>query len=108
MWNRRLELNLLQAVGMVWAHGSPLTAKVVRQIPENVRRNRERALHFFALLDQSLAARPFVAGDGYSIADITALCVLDFAPMVEIRPDPAAHEHRALHAAVSARPSAKA
>src|SRR5262249_24950191 len=46
MWNRRVELILLQSVGMVWVHGSPLTAKVVKQIPENVAPNRKRAAQF--------------------------------------------------------------
>ena len=35
MWLRRIELNLMTPVGMVWIHGSPLTKAVVkRQVPE--------------------------------------------------------------------------
>jgi len=43
MWNRRVELNLLNAIGMVWIHGNPMTAKIVKQIPENVEPARKRA-----------------------------------------------------------------
>jgi glutathione S-transferase len=108
MWNRRVELGLLQAVGMVWVHGSPLTAHLLRQIPENVAPNRKRAAWFFALLDRSLAERAFLAGDRYSIADITALCTIDFARIVDIAPDPQLAALARWHAEVSARPSAKA
>ena len=57
MWNRRGELVLFQSVGMVWGHGSPLTAQVVQQIPANAEPNRRRAAQFFALLDQRQSAR---------------------------------------------------
>jgi glutathione S-transferase len=87
MWNRRVELTLWNAIGMVWLHGSPLTAAVVSQIPENVQPNRERAAHFFRVLDQALAARPFIVSERFSIADISALCSIDFARIVDIRPD---------------------
>ena len=108
MWNRRVELVLLQAVGMVWVHGSPLTAHLLRQIPENVAPNRKRAAHFFELLEHSLGGRPFVAGDRFSIADITALCTIDFARIVEIAPDPGLAAIARWHASVSSRPSARA
>ncbi len=108
MWNRRVELVLLNSVGMVWGHGSPLTAKIVQQIPENVEPNRKRAADFLALLDRELATRAFIAGDRISVADISALCTIDFATMVEIRPDPSLANVARWHAAMSARPSAKA
>lgn len=34
MWLRRIELNVMVPVGMVWAHGHPLTARLLKQIPE--------------------------------------------------------------------------
>jgi glutathione S-transferase len=109
MWNRRVELVLLNAIGMVWGHGSPLTAKVVQQIPENVEPNRKRAAQFLELLDRELATRAFIAGDRISIADISALCVIDFgASMVQVVPDPELKSVARWHAAMSARPSARA
>jgi glutathione S-transferase len=108
MWNRRVELVLLNAIGMVWGHGSPLTAKVVQQIPANVEPNRKRAAQFLELLDRELGTRAFIAGDRLSIADITALCAIDFARMVEIAPDPKLENVARWHAALSARPSASA
>jgi glutathione S-transferase len=108
MWNRRVEFNLLNAVGMVWVHGSPLTASIVKQIPENVEPNRKRAAQFFAMLDKALGDCPFIAGEALSIADITALCTIDFARIVEITPDPTLAALARWHAAMSARPSASA
>jgi glutathione S-transferase len=108
MWNRRVELVLLQAVGMVWGHGSPLTAKRIQQIPANVEPNRRRAMQFLALLDRELAGRPFLAGPRLSIADITALCTLDFAAMLDITPGPELANVARWHAAMSSRPSARA
>jgi glutathione S-transferase len=108
MWNRRVELTLWNAIGMVWLHGSPLTAAVVRQIPENVEPNRKRAAGFFDVLDRTLATRPFIAGEVFSIADITALCSVDFARVVELRPDPALTHVARWHREVSSRDSARA
>jgi glutathione S-transferase len=108
MWNRRVELSLLNAIGMVWLHGSPLTAAVVRQIPDNVEPNRKRAAHFFSILDRTLAAQPFIAGACFSIADISALCSIDFARIVQLRPDPVLVHVARWHRDVSSRSSAGA
>jgi glutathione S-transferase len=108
MWSRRVELNLFMPVGMVWIHGSPLTAAIVKQIPENVAPNRERAAKFFELLDRTLRDRPFLAGEAISIADILALTTIDFARIVEIAPAPELAAVARWHAAMSARPSASA
>ncbi len=108
MWNRRVELVLLNAIGMVWRHGSPLTAKIVQQIPENVEPNRKGAAVFFELLDRELGKREFIAGERISIADITALCTIGFATMVQIVPDPSLDGVARWYKAMSARPSASA
>lgn len=108
MWNRRVELNLLKAIGTVWQHGSPLMAKLVQQIPANIEPSRKQAAQFCELLNQTLEARPFLAGEQISIADITLLCSLDFARLIEMPLDPALTAIARWHAAVSSRPSASA
>ncbi len=45
----------------------------VPQIAEWGEANKPKALAFLAVLDGELASREFVAGDAYSIADITGL-----------------------------------
>lgn len=110
MWLRRMELNFMTPVGMVWIHGSPLTKAVMkRQIPEVAAQNRRVVEGFFDFLDGQLAEREFIAGDGYSIADIVALCTLDFAANLNALSHEPEHEHLTRwHEAVSARPSASA
>jgi glutathione S-transferase len=110
MWNRRMELSFMQAVGMVWIHGSPLTARVVKkQLPEMAELARGLVRDAFRFLDAELAKRPFVAGDAYSMADILALTTFDFAGQLnQLHPEPEQKSLLRWHAEVSARPSAKA
>jgi glutathione S-transferase len=110
MWNRRMELSFMQAVGMVWIHGSPLTARVVKkQLPEMAELARGLVRDAFRFLDAELAKRPFVAGDAYAMADILALTTFDFAGQLnQLHPEPEQKSLLRWHAEVSARPSAKA
>src|SRR5436190_17965567 len=78
------------------------------QIPELAERGRKRLERFFRDMDARLSGRAFVAGDRYTIADISALIVVDFAGRLKLPvPDDCA-DLRRWYAAVSARPSAKA
>jgi glutathione S-transferase len=109
MWQRRVELGLLVPVGMVWVHGSPITARLLRQIPEAAAQNRKVVASFLAWLDGELGGRRFVAGDRYSVADITLLCTLDFATgLVGVELDPQLAHVARWHEQVAARPSASA
>ncbi len=78
------------------------------QIPQLVDRGRERVGHFFEWLNEHLAGREFVAGDHYSIADISALVAVDFSAWIKMSPPEGATEIARWHQQVSARPSAKA
>ena len=59
-------------------------------------------------LDGELAGRKFIAGDRYTVADITALCGIDFGRISDIRIQPGQKNLTRWHEEVSARPSAKA
>jgi glutathione S-transferase len=108
MWLRRIELNFMMPVGMVWVHGSPLTKAVMKnQIAEVAEQNRKVVENYFGFLDGQLASREFIAGDRYSIADIVALCTLDFAAALNaLAHTPEQKNLTRWHEAVSARPSA--
>ena len=109
MWLRRVELNLMSPIGMVWIHGHPLTAKLIRQIPEAAAQNRARTAIGYKLFDDQLARHEFIAGDTYSVADAVALATYDFgAGLVGVPPDESLVHLKRWHDAVSARPSAKA
>ena len=76
------------------------------QIPELAERGRRRVANFLARLDRELADRDYVAGDFFSMADITALVICDFAGRLNIdSPDDAVHLRR-WYDSVSSRPSA--
>ena len=49
------------------------------QIPELAERGRLRVEHFFRDMDGRLAGRDYVAGSRYTIADISAMVLIDFA-----------------------------
>jgi glutathione S-transferase len=78
------------------------------QIPALAERGRARIAHFFETTNAALAERAVVAGERYTIADITTLVTIDFAGWIKL----AIPEHctylRRWYEAVSARPSAKA
>jgi glutathione S-transferase len=106
---RRVELNLMVPIGMVWVHGHPLTAKLTRQIPEAAAQNRVRAAMGYKLLNDQLAENEFIAGDAYSVVDAVALATYDFgAGLVGVPPEDDLTHLACWHAAVSARPSATA
>ncbi len=110
MWIRRIELNFMVPVGMVWIHGSPLTKSVVEhQIAEVAEQYRGVVERYFGFLDGQLEKREFIAGDAYSVADITALCTLDFAAQLnDLHHTPEQTSLTRWHQAVSGRPSASA
>ena len=109
MWLRRVELNLMVPIGMVWVHGHPLTAKLIQQIPEAAAQNRVRTAMGYRLLNDQLAENDFIAGDAYSVVDAVALATYDFgAGLVGVPPEDGLTHLARWHAAVSARPSATA
>ena len=110
MWIRRIELNLMMQVGMVWIHGSPLTKSVVKQqLPEMAELSRGAVRSYFAVLDRHLADHACLAGDAYSVADIVALCTMDFAAKLNDLPHSKEQAHLSRwYDAVSGRPSAQA
>lgn len=109
MWNRRAELELYLSIQAAFRHGHPgMAGHEVPQIPEWAEVNRLRAVAAMELFDRQLAAHRFVAGDAFSIADITALVSIDFLKPARIGM-PAELVHLARwHAEVGARPSAQA
>ena len=85
MWNRRAELNLLACVAHVFRHSHPaMKALEVPQVAEWAEANKPRVLEFIALLDGELKGRQFIAGDRYTVADITAMIAIDFMKPIRI------------------------
>jgi glutathione S-transferase len=109
MWVRRAELRMMVPLSMVWAHTHPFTARVVKpQYTEFGESQRPRVVAAMGEFDRALAAREFVDGKGYSMADIVLLTIVDFAAFVGIAIPDAMANLKAWHDRVSARPSAQA
>lgn len=87
MWNRRIEINLYTSIAMSFRHSHPMWKDVVTQVPEFSPVSAEDAKKHLHKLDKHLANSRFIAGDEYSVADITALCAIDFAKVIQIRID---------------------
>ncbi len=109
MWNWRCELNLFFGVAHVFRHTHPAMKDLeVPQVAEWAEANRPRIAGFLKILDSQLAANEFIAGAHYTVADITALCAVDFMKPARVAmPEGLTHLQR-WREAVSARPSARA
>jgi glutathione S-transferase len=109
MWNRRCEINLLLTVANVFRHLHPAAATLeVPQVPAWGEANKPRVIDFLKILDDQLGKRRYVAGDRFSVADITALCAVDFLKPARIDLPAELANVKRWHAEVAARPSAKA
>ena len=109
MWQRRIELGLMAAVGNFFRHSHPMMANVeVPQIAAWADTSRARALKFLPTLERQLADKPFVCGESFSVADITGLVALDFMKFAAIALPQDAPNVRRWHEALAARPSAAA
>lgn len=109
MWQRRVELYLLSSVAAAFRHIHPAMKEwEVPQLPEWGEINKPKAIEFCRFLDNELAHRDFIAGDSYSIADITALVAVDFMKPARITVPTECTNLLRWHEAVLARPSAQA
>lgn len=112
---RHMEWDGLMPVADAFRNSNPAFAdravsgtEGVAVIADLVDRGKQLAGRFLNSLNATLGDSEFVAGDTFSIADITAFCVIDFAKWVQIR---AGEEHSNLNrwfAQVKARPSSSA
>jgi glutathione S-transferase len=108
MWQRRMEYEVFLPITQVFRNGHAFFKGRIPQVPEYGEVCRKHAEQRLEWLDGVLADRRFVAGERYTIADITALCAIDFGRVSNIRVTPEQPNLARWHAAVSSRPSAKA
>ncbi|MXO85090.1 glutathione S-transferase [Altererythrobacter aurantiacus] len=108
MWSRRVEMIAMPPVGAVWVHTHAFTAALPGRNSEWGEANRPRVADAMRFFDSSLAESEYLAGDGYSAADILLLTTVDFAAFVGLAMPEECDNLRAWHERVSARPSAAA
>jgi glutathione S-transferase len=109
MWQRQLELRLLFPIAQVVRHSHPKMAEMENpQVSDWAAVNRPKALHAMEIADEALRDRPFIAGDRFTVADITGLVALDFAKSARIAIPPELVHLNRWHEALKMRPSAAA
>lgn len=108
MWNRRMEMAVLQPIADSFRQRHEFFKGRIRQCPEYAEVQKQNAEDALKWLDTELANRRFIAGDKFSIADITAMIAVDFARISKITIQPDQKNLARWHQEVSSRPSAKA
>ncbi|OWW18270.1 glutathione S-transferase [Noviherbaspirillum denitrificans] len=86
MMSKRAEIELLDAISVYFHHGTPGLGPLVElyQNPEWGFRQRDKALRGMHYFDKVLQQQPFIAGDKFSMADITVIGGLVFAAIVNL------------------------
>lgn len=97
MWDRIAEMDGLMVAGEVYwntsrsfaGRGLPGSPVPLAQIPELAERGKVRFRAFYERLEAQLGGREFLAADVFTLADITALCAIDFGALrkLDIPPD---------------------
>ena len=75
---------------MAFRHGNPMAKMLEDQVPEYGEKMQARALRRMNILNNELANKPYIAGDTFSAADITAYCTIKFFKKLSstpIKPD---------------------
>ena len=114
-WNWRCEMGGLMSAAEALRNSSPAMKdralpgpKNIPQIPELAERGLIKLGWFFKTLNRQLSVNEYVAGDSYSVADITATIVVDFGRWVKVFPQEDQTALLAWHARMTERPSYKA
>lgn len=108
-WNRHAELELLYPITQVFRNTHAFWNGRIKQSSEFGAIMRELAGHRFDWFEDELGQRPYCAGSRFTVADITALCAIDFGKVSNLRINAETHPQLAAwYARVNERPSAKA
>ena len=110
MWTRRIDLNIAEpgANGFRFAEGLKMFEKRVRCIPQAADDLKATARDKLTWLDGLMGAKPFIAGDKLTMADVLLFAFLDFAKGVGQPLDPVNKNLTAWFERMKARPSAAA
>lgn len=105
MMQRRVEANLLDAIANYFHHATPGLGFEAYQIQAWGEKQKEQAIATLNDLDQLLATQPYIAGDRFTVADITALAGLAFGNFCQMTIPETATHLQAWHDRMQQRPS---
>ena len=87
MVDRQVELQFFAKIAQCVRHTHPGLAPLEQpQFPEYGAAQGEKMRLAARWLDGHLALRPYVAGERFTIADITAFCAIEFARLIRFKP----------------------
>src|SRR5689334_17454309 len=109
MMSKRAELELLDAISVYFHHATPGLGPQVEiyQNREWGLRQRDRAIKGMHYFDSVLRQQPFVAGEAFSMADITVIGGLIFAKLVQLPVPGECEALSAWYSRMQARPSVR-
>ncbi len=97
-WNAKIEQSGFMAIAEALRNSNPAMKDRAlpgvhnfAQIPELAQRGKERLNIFMDMLNAHIEGREFVAGNAFSLADISAVIAVDFAKVVGVTPADHAH-----------------
>lgn len=110
MWTRRIDLNICEplANGFRFAEGLKLFETRITCVPEAAPGLKRIAANRLQWLNEQMAAKEFVCGKRFTLADILLYCFLDFGKQVGQPLDPANTNLAAWFDRIAQRPSVKA
>lgn len=108
MWQRQVEFGLFMQIGMCFQHSTGYFKDRMTPVPEYGTVAGQTAKGYLKLLERRLLESEFIAGNKFSIADITCLCAIDFARVVQIKIDGEQTNLQRWYEMVNSRASAKA
>ena len=105
--NRHIEFELWTQIGISWVNG-PIVGSlgIFDQIPDAKVASDKNVRAYYQRLDQEFGLNNFVAGERFTIADITLVSAIDFASeMVDLKPNEDLKNLHRWHEEVTSRPS---
>jgi glutathione S-transferase len=116
MWERRAYDEGMTGAAEVFRNSHPAfvdrglqgSLELVPQIPDLIERGKGRLRRFYRKFEDQLNENQYVAGSRFTVADITALCSIDFAKFVGVEVPQDCPMVARWHQEVSARPAARA
>ena len=107
--NRHIEFELWTQIGISWVNG-PIVGSMdlFEQIPDAKKASDENVVAYYKRLDREFVSSEYVAGNRYTVADITLLSAIDFASsMVDLKPSESLKNLNRWHKQINSRPSSK-
>lgn len=107
MWQRLVELKGLLVAMQAFRNITGIYQDREKCISAWGDESRQRLIEFLPTIDNQLAVSPFVAGEHFSVADITTVVLCEFMKNLEIEPDDSLPNLREWYHQILERPSVK-